>query len=139
MILSSDELEVLEYLKSWKGNYVSMVEICRCAGGRRKFKETPHWAKRLMSRLVDEQLVFVNERGHYAYAYKAENAPAQATGNSSVAEDYFAPVENQLIVGDNYFPPPEPLRTKTKRWVSPHIENILKKAGKNPVKHPQYG
>ena len=53
MILSSDELEVLGYLKSWKGSYVSMVEICRCAGGRHKFKESPHWAKSLMTRLVE--------------------------------------------------------------------------------------
>ena len=140
MILSSEELEVLEYLKSWKGNYVSMVEICRCAGGRHRFKEAPHWAKRLMSRLVEGNLVAVNERGHYAL--KVEEAPV--TGNSSVVEDYFPPVEKALIVGDDYFAPQEPLPelppapAKPKRWVAPHIENILKKAGKKPIKHRQH-
>src|SRR5277367_2457936 len=73
MHLSSDELEILEYLKSWKGTSVSMIEICRCAGGRQRFRENPHWAKGLMSRLVDEQLVEVNERGHYCVVGEAEN------------------------------------------------------------------
>jgi hypothetical protein len=140
MILSSDELEVLEYLKSWKGNFVSMVEICRCAGGRHKFKESPHWAKRLMSRLADEKLVEVNERGHYRYL--GEPAPEGAEGVVAASEDYFTPVENPLIVGDDYFPPPElpaeAPRAKPKRWVSPQFENILKKSGKKPVKHRQH-
>jgi hypothetical protein len=134
MILSSDELEVLEYLKSWKGNYISLAEICRSAGGRRKYKESPHWAKGLMARLVDTELIAVNDRGHYSY--KGEPVPAEATGNSTAVEDYFAPAENPLIVGDDYFPPPEPA-PKVKRWVSPQMESILKKAVKKPAKARQ--
>jgi hypothetical protein len=135
MILSSDELEVLEYLKSWKGEFVSMVEICRCAGGRRRFKEEPHWAKRLMSRLVDAEMVEVNERGHYRR--KPEDVEAKTSENPGAAEDYFAPKENPLIVGDDYFPPPERPAPKTRRWISPEIESILNKAGKKPSKHRQ--
>ena len=134
MILSSDELEVLEYLKSWKGNHVSLVEICRSAGGRRKFRESPQWAKGLMARLVDSQMVSVNERGHYAFIMESSPAPVEA----NVPEDYFPTAQNAIIVGDDYFPPPEaaagPAPAKTKRWVSPQIENILKKAGKKSPK-----
>src|ERR1700722_19423452 len=93
MILSSDELEILEYLKSWKGASVSMVEICRCAGGRRKFRETPNWAKGMMARLVDENLVQVNDRGHYRSIEeepaKAPEAAPKPTGPQTVSEDYF--------------------------------------------------
>jgi hypothetical protein len=125
MILSSDELEILEYLKSWKGKSVSMVEICRCAGGRRKFTETPHWAKGLMSRLVDEKLIEVNERGHYSSIIEA--------AKDSVDENYFPPVEakpgSEGIVGDDYFPPREP-ESETQYWVSPAIAAILKSSGK---------
>lgn len=123
MILSSDELEILEYLKSWKGKSVSMVEICRCAGGRRKFVESPHWAKGLMSRLVDEKLIQVNDRGHYHYIIEAPK--------DSVDENYFPPVEPgvQGIVGDDYFPPREP-ESETQYWVSPAIAAILNSSGK---------
>lgn len=138
MILSSDEIEVLEYLKSYNGSFVSMVEICRSAGGRQKFKESPHWAKRLMSRLVDEKMIEVNERGHYCF--KAPVAVAVSATEAPAAEDYFAPQDDPphpQIVGDDYFSPEEsmpPIKAK-KQWVSPQIEGILKKAGKKPVKH----
>jgi hypothetical protein len=130
MILSSDEIEILEYLKSWKGSYVSIVEICRCAGGRHKFKESPQWAKNQMSHLDDEHLVDVNDRGHYKYISPEDSADA-----APVIEDYFAaPQTNPQIVGDDYFSPEEPAPGKTKKWVSPQIETILKQAAKKPGK-----
>lgn len=130
MILSSDELQVLEYLKSYKGSYVSMVEICRSAAGRQKFKESPNWATSLMSRLVDEHLAVVNERGHYAYKMEAENT-------TPIVEDYFTgggTSHNAQIVGDDYFSPLEtmPSVKPKQRWVSPQIATILKKAGRKP-------
>lgn len=134
MILSSDELEIIEYLKSYDGGFVSLVEICRSAGGRKKYQESPQWARRLMSRLVDEKLIEVNERGHYRYL--AESAPPPVE-NTSVTEDYFAPAEKMNIVGDDYFPDQEPLPAKTRRWYSPQIEHILNKAGKKASKHRQ--
>jgi hypothetical protein len=149
MILSSDELEVLEYLKSWKGVHVSLVEICRSAGGRRKYRESPHWAKGLMARLVDSNLVTVNERGHYSYIVKdeapaAEVLPEAVVANGGVAvnavEDYFPTLpEQSQIVGDDYFSPMEgpPTKKKKKIWVSPQMESILSKAGKKPVKAHQ--
>lgn len=129
MILSSDELEILEYLKSWNGTYVSMVEICRCAGGRRKFKENPNWAKCMMSRLVEGHLVDVNDRGHYRISPERDSAKV---GENSliVGDNYFPAEEAPNIVGDNYFSPSETTEAPPERWISPHIETILKKAGK---------
>lgn len=164
MFLSSEELEVLEYLKSWKGNYVTMVEICRSAGGRRRYKESPAWASGLLARLVDSDLVSVNERGHYSFKESAEAALAKMSPATKaekaggvevedyfprpekhpqiVGEDYFSPEESlpqaaqPQIVGDDYFSPEEPLAPtkKKKMWVSPQMETILKKAGKKPGK-----
>jgi len=129
MILSSDELEILEYLKSWKGKFVSMVEICRCAGGRRKFTETPHWAKALMSRLVDEKLIEANERGHFCCIMEKEAV------KDSVEENYFPPAgaeaESEGIVGEDYFPATREPESETQYWVSPAIAAILKSSGKN--------
>ena len=138
MILSSEELEILEYLKSWNGKYVTMIEICRCAGGRKKFRENPNWAKGLMARLVESLLVRVNERGHYCWVDLANpDKPANSTSPAKSGQLFplpprpTIPSKTSAIVGDNYFPAnngepiPEP-----PQWVSPQIAEILKKSGK---------
>ena len=126
MILSSDELQIIEYLKSWGGKPVTMIEICRCAAGRKKFREAPNWAKSLMARLVDSQTVAVNERGHYCWI-APNGSPAAEQPEAKPA--YSVPsIKTAVIVGDDYFPAPEP--QESSRWVSPQIAEILKKSGK---------
>jgi hypothetical protein len=106
MILSSDELEILEYLKSWHGEPVSMVAICRCAGSRSKFKENPNWAKPLMSRLVEKRLVQVDERGHYRFI--DEDEPKKKEKKSHKVHAPHIPPPVQGVVDENYFPTVEP-------------------------------
>jgi len=139
MILSSEELQILAYLKSWNGTSISIMEICRSAGGRKKFKETPHWAKSLMSRLVEAKLVIVNDRGHYCV--HPETVPAANSVSAApviegqaVGEDYFPVKEEQpALVGEDYFPPKEESvsEDETKIWMCPQIEEILRRAAKN--------
>ena len=129
MTLSADELEILEYLKSWKGSYVTMVEICRCAGGRRKYRESPHWAKALMSRLVEGKVVEVNERGHYRIPPDQETVTEPEPEISATKRLSKA----AIIVGDDYFPAPstnDEDESDMQRWISPQIAEILKNAGK---------
>jgi hypothetical protein len=98
MILSSESLEIISYLKTAPGKFVSLPEISRRAGGRRRFEELPGWAKNLMSPLVDAKLVEVNARGHYRVASSApSHAPAKPTAPASRKS-------RAKIVGDNYFP-----------------------------------
>ena len=115
-------MEILEYLKSWKGKYVSMVEVCRCAGGRRKFQEQPHWAKPLMARLVDEKLVQVNDRGHYR--------STAGDASQAVEEPTAAAPSKDGVVDENYFPSLTQSVPKPQRWIAPEIERILKSSGK---------
>ncbi len=142
MTLSADELGILEYLKSWNGKFVPMMEICRRAGGRRRYEESQHWARALMSRLVDLKLVQVNERGHYRVPVAEKPKPAAHQPAPPpkvplvVAEDYFPPApaaaeeeQPKLLVDENYFPPAEP-DGEAERWISPQIAEILKKSGK---------
>jgi hypothetical protein len=139
MILSSDELAILEYLKSWNGTSVSMVEICRCAGGRRKFRETPNWAKGMMARLVEANLIEVNERGHYRSIVEEEEPKTPKAGPGptpkelparTVGENYFPAGDNAGVVGEDYFPATSQTAGETGFWVSPQMAEILKKAGK---------
>jgi len=124
MVLSSDELEILEYLKSWKGSYVSLVEICRSAGGRQRFKETPNWANHFMSRLMEEKLVEGNDRGHFRYV-EVETAAPPETANPAAQND-------AMIVGDDYFPAASNDDEEQQRWMAPHVAEILKNGGKKP-------
>jgi hypothetical protein len=124
---SSDELEILEYLKSWDGKFLSLVDISRNASGRQKFRDTPNWANGLMGRLIDAKLVEANERGHYRYI--GETKPPQPKARLTPAPQ---PQSNKTanIVGDDYFPATEPAEPPAPRWVSPQIEALLKQSGK---------
>jgi len=128
MILSSDELEILEYLKSFGGKYVTMVEICRSAGGRRKFRESPNWAKPLMSHLVDSGNISVNERGHYCWIDLAN--PPKPGLPFPLPTRLPAQSKTAVIVGDDYFPATESNEVEQARWMSPQIAEILKRSGK---------
>jgi hypothetical protein len=132
MILSSDELEIIEYLKSWSGKYVAMIEICRCAGGRQKFKESPHWAKNLMARLVEANMVEVNDRGHY-------RVPCETKSHTETFRKKHHPAahpapqhaKTAVIIGDDYFPASSnPDEAEPPKWLSPQFADILKKSGK---------
>ncbi len=136
MILSSDELEIIAYLKSWQGKSIAMLEICRCAGSRKKFKENPHWAKCMMTRLVETKLIAVNERGHYRFPIELQadlpTIPHHPLAKEPrlVGDDYFPVVDEPVVVGEDYFPSseePDP-EAETKWWLSPQILPDLKRA-----------
>jgi hypothetical protein len=124
---TAQELEILEYLKSWNGRYVSLVDICRSASGRQRFKESPNWANGLMTRLIEAKMVQVNERGHYCYI--VEEKP-QKPAKTKTAPAATAPNKNPRIVGDDYFPAEEPAAAPPPRWISPQMEAILKQSKK---------
>ncbi len=113
MILSADALDILAYLKTAHGKYVSMAEISRRAGGRRRFEEAPTWAKNLVSPLLDAGLIEVNARGHYRAPVAAQpHAPAKRPSPSPprsrgkvLGDDYFPENEGPRIVAGDYFPP----------------------------------
>ena len=116
MILSSEALEVLAYLKSCSGQFVALKAISRQAGGRKRFEESPTWARSLMGPLVEAALIEVNERGQYRIKEHGQARPSpraplprQTPAKSKlqrkvVGDDYFPAVNVPPVVGDNYFP-----------------------------------
>ncbi|MDB6121579.1 MAG: hypothetical protein JWQ71_572 [Pedosphaera sp.] len=123
MVLSSDELEILHYLKGYKGTFVPAVEICRRAGGRRRYESAPNWAGALMSRLVDAKFVEVNERGHYRFV--------RDTQPVLLDDNYFPTEESAPLENEDYIAVQDESGEKTNLWISPHIAEILRKAGKS--------
>lgn len=63
--MDSDERQVVDYLKSWPGQFVSAREVARRAGGKRRFRDEPQWAYPVLTRLVEQDLVETDGLGHY--------------------------------------------------------------------------
>ena len=92
------------------------VEVCRSAANGQKFKETPNWANPLMSRLIEANMVEINDRGHYRYISEPENTAPAAAG----------------VVGEDYFPDDsEENGEEQQRWIAPHIAEIRGRPGRN--------
>ena len=65
MDLSSDERDVVQYLKSWKEQFVSGKEICRRAAGKKRFQKEPHWFFRIMPLMMEKGVIETDGNGHY--------------------------------------------------------------------------
>jgi len=112
MILRAEALEIIAYLKTDPGRFVSLPEISRRAGGRVRFEESPGWARNLMSPLLDAGLIEVNARGHYRVPARVEPhvsaklaTPApHKSGAKIVGGDYFPTSKRPRIVEGDYFP-----------------------------------
>ncbi len=113
MILNAEASDIIAYLQTAAGKFMSLAEISRRAGGRRRFQESPNWARHLMSPLVDAGLVEVNARGHYRVPPGAKDHPAAPRPASPrppkiqgkiLGDDYFPANEGPRIVAGDYFP-----------------------------------
>jgi hypothetical protein len=63
--MDADEREIYQFLKSYGGEYIAAREICRRAGGRRRFNQDPEWAKPILLRMEERKIVESNTTGHY--------------------------------------------------------------------------
>src|SRR5258707_5917427 len=91
--MDADEQDICNYLKAWPKQYISAREICRRAGGKRRFREDPFWANQPLLRLVEKNILENDAAGYYRLK-------------------------------------PEEKQTRTKRWISPHIQQMLDESGK---------
>lgn len=63
--MDADEKEIYNFLKSWKHEFISAREVCRRAGGKRRFRNEPDWAKPPLVRMVERGILEVDAAGHY--------------------------------------------------------------------------
>lgn len=114
MFLSADALDILAYLRTAPGKFFSMPEISRFAAGRRRFEDSPSWARSQMTPLLDAGLVEINARGHYCVPNLAkavrhpEASPTSPLKREPKIMDGGYSSESASrsprIVGDDYFP-----------------------------------
>ncbi len=63
--MDADEKEIYNYLKSMGHQFVSSREICRRAGGKKKWQENPRWAITLLIRMTDKNILEADPLAHY--------------------------------------------------------------------------
>ncbi|HEY9171090.1 MAG TPA: hypothetical protein VI136_02285 [Verrucomicrobiae bacterium] len=63
--MEAEKREILDYLKAALGQFVSVKEICRRAGGKHRHADDPRWAVPVLRRLVEEGLIERDAAGHY--------------------------------------------------------------------------
>ena len=63
--MDAEEREVFDYLKTFGEEWVSTKEICRRAGGKRRFNEDNRWAIPILLRLRERNLLEGDMVGRY--------------------------------------------------------------------------
>jgi len=63
--MDSDERDIYHYLQTWGENFVSVKEICRRAGGKRRFSSEPDWAREPLSRMLERGVVESDVNSRY--------------------------------------------------------------------------
>ncbi|HEX9045976.1 MAG TPA: hypothetical protein VF988_03025 [Verrucomicrobiae bacterium] len=69
--MDADEREVYEFLRSI-GDWVNSKEVCRRAGGKRRFAEDPYWARPVLQRLKELGMVEGDMSGRYRVVAEEE-------------------------------------------------------------------
>jgi hypothetical protein len=63
--MDADEREVFDFLSNYGEEWISAKEVCRRAGGKRRFTEDNNWAVPVLKRLKDSQAIEVDTMGRY--------------------------------------------------------------------------
>jgi hypothetical protein len=64
-MMDSEEREIFFYLREQRDQFVSAVSISRHAGGRRKARETPDWARPVLARMVERGILEIDQASGY--------------------------------------------------------------------------
>ena len=60
-----DEREIYNFLKTYGSDFVAAREICRRAGGRKRYHEDHEWAKPILQRMIERGILETNAEGQY--------------------------------------------------------------------------
>jgi hypothetical protein len=81
--MDSDERDIFQYLKTWGADFINAMEICRRAGSKKRFYEDPSWAKPILMRMEERNIVESDIQGRY----RIKPVPKKKLGKQWVAPD----------------------------------------------------
>lgn len=102
-----EEREIFNFLKTYGSDFVSAREICRRAGGRKRYHEDHEWAKPILMRMVERFILETNSEGQY----RVKPSKKKKTGRwvspdiAKILQENGVEVEGQSgeIAGDEYY------------------------------------
>jgi len=63
--MDSDERDIFQYLKTWGNEFVGTKEICRRAGGKKRYHENPEWAIPYLGLMTERGILERDAMGRY--------------------------------------------------------------------------
>jgi len=71
--MDADERDICLFLKGFPGQFVSIKEIARRAGGKRRYRNEPEWATPIVSKLLEKRIIESDSTGHYRLKTRAKD------------------------------------------------------------------
>lgn len=63
--MDADEREIYYFLKQYRNEFVTAKEICRRAGGKRRFREDESWALQPLQRMLERKILEEDNNNAY--------------------------------------------------------------------------
>jgi hypothetical protein len=63
--MDADEREIFEFLKTRSSDFTNAMEICRRAGNKKKFHDDPNWAKPVLQRMEERNILESDQSGRF--------------------------------------------------------------------------
>jgi hypothetical protein len=101
-----EEREIFLFLKSYGADHVALREICRRAGGRRRYEEDHEWALPILQRMVERQILETNAAGQYRIKPTAKKKEGRwvSPDIAKILKESGIEVESQTeVASDEYY------------------------------------
>ena len=126
--MDSEEKDIFDYLKSWGRQFVSARQICRRAGGQKKWDKSPHWAIPFLNAMVYKNILETDSMAHFRIRPDEKKKKRERWLSPEVAKilkerglDAEKPHDDRIR--------PDEKTEKRERWLSPEVAKILKERG----------
>jgi hypothetical protein len=87
--MDADEQAIIDYLKSWPGQFVAGREIGRRAGGKWRYRDNPAWAGSVLPRMVEKGMLESDSTGHYRLV--------RSSGKNSKVKQWVSPQMRKIL------------------------------------------
>ena len=94
--MDADEREVFNFLQAYGEEWVNAKEVCRRAGGKRRFNEDNHWARPILQRMKERQIL----EGDMLGRYRIKPPPRQGQKGRWVSPDIAKILEEGGVQAD---------------------------------------
>ncbi len=71
--MDTEERDIFKFLKTWGTNFTSVKEVARRAASKKRFYDDPDWAKPILMRMEERDILESDIQGRYRIKPVAKN------------------------------------------------------------------